>query len=161
MANNLPQFERIARNIYRFTNTSFAPEADEHPFDARNIHGSLPVRVKELFDNGHYAEATLEAFKFVDNCVGTLAPGTRSGQARMLEAFRKDAPPIALTPMATESDRDEQEGYRFLFAGSMVGVRNPRAHDHSVVDSPDACLDHLSLASLLLRRLDQAGYRLV
>jgi hypothetical protein len=41
----------------------------------------------------------------------------------------------------------------------MAGIRNPRGHLPSVVDDPDTCLDHLSLCSMLLRRLEQAGLR--
>ena len=52
-----------------------------------------------------------------------------------------------------------QDGYRFVFAGGVKAIRNPRGHEHSVVDDPDICLDHLSFVSLLLRRLEQAGYK--
>jgi hypothetical protein len=41
----------------------------------------------------------------------------------------------------------------------MQGIRNPRAHEPTIVDDPDICLDHLSFVSLLLRRLEQAGYK--
>jgi len=44
-------------------------------------------------------------------------------------------------------------------AGAMLGIRNPRGHKTGMVDDPDVCLDHLSLASMLVRRLDEAGLR--
>lgn len=50
-------------------------------------------------------------------------------------------------------------GYKFIFAGSQSAIRNPRGHDTDVEDSLDQCLDHLALASLLVRRLDDAGVR--
>jgi hypothetical protein len=46
-----------------------------------------------------------------------------------------------------------------MFTGGMKGIRNPRAHEPSIVDDPDICLDHLSFVSLLLRRLEQSGYK--
>ena len=50
--------------------------------------------------------------------------------------------------------------FQFLFAGSILAIRNPRGHEYDIEDSPDVCLDHLSLASVLLRRLQQSGYQL-
>ena len=41
----------------------------------------------------------------------------------------------------------------------MQGIRNPRAHEVTIVNDLDICLDHLSFVSLLLRRLEQAGYK--
>ena len=49
--------------------------------------------------------------------------------------------------------------FRFVFAGSMWAIRNPRGHEFDVIDDPDTCLDHLSFVSMLLRRLEQAGYK--
>jgi len=77
----------------------------------------------------------------------------------MMAAFDGAAPKMKLNGLGTTSEKDEQEGYRFMFAGAMQGIRNPRAHDPAIVDDPDICLDHLSFVSLLLRRLEQAGYK--
>jgi hypothetical protein len=43
-----------------------------------------------------------------------------------------------------------------LMMKSMMAIRNPRGHEVGFADSPDRCLDHLSLASLLFRRLEEA-----
>jgi uncharacterized protein (TIGR02391 family) len=75
----------------------------------------------------------------------------------MMAAF--DGSKVKLNALLTVSETDEQEGYRFIFAGGVRGIRNPRAHEPSIADDPDICLDHLSLVSLLLRRLEQAGYK--
>ena len=48
---------------------------------------------------------------------------------------------------------------QFLFSGSILAIRNPGGHEFGVRDSPDQCLDHLGLASLLLRRLEDAGFK--
>jgi uncharacterized protein (TIGR02391 family) len=129
-----------------------------HPFDTRNIHPKLPPKVKELFDDGHFAEATSHAFKFLDKRVEKLSGLSDTGFSLMMEAFDYKKPKIQLTPLSNQSEKDEQEGYRFVFAGSMRAIRNPRAHEFSVVDGPDTCLDHLSFVSLLLRRLEQSGH---
>ena len=130
MADSFKEFERIVRAAYRFTETEPVSESLLHPFERRNIHSSLPVKVKNLFDNGHYDEAALTAWKFLDR----------------------------LTPMATASEIDEQKGYRFVFAGSVWAIRNPRGHEIAMSDDIDTCLDHLSFASMLIRRLERAGF---
>jgi len=75
----------------------------------------------------------------------------------MMQVFAIENPLVRLNLLSTESEKDEQKGYQFIFAGSVLAIRNPRAHDFGLVDTPDTCLDHLSLASLLLRRLESAG----
>jgi uncharacterized protein (TIGR02391 family) len=78
----------------------------------------------------------------------------------MMAVLSEAFPNVKLTACGTLSEKDEQKGLQFLFAGSMLAVRNPRGHEYAVHDSPDECLDHLALASMLLRRLQAAGYTL-
>lgn len=144
-----------------FTEARQEQTEELHPFDARNIHPGLPPEIRRLFDNGHYAQATLEAFKFIDKQVQYHAGSSESGFRLMTQAFSEINPKIHLTPLATVTDRDEQKGYQFLFSGSVLAIRNPRAHEVCVKDDPDTCLDHLSLASLLLRRLEDAGFQIM
>src|SRR5258707_75344 len=59
-----------------------------------------------------------------------------------------------MTPLATATDRDEQQGYMQIMAGSMTGIRNPKAHGNLNPDSTKA-LHLICLASLLMRRLDE------
>lgn len=159
-------FERIARTVshYRALPARVvaalpAPEQPQHEFDRRNVHPNLPKKVRTLFDDGHYAEATFEACKFLDSFVGRHAPKTKAGERRMMEALNEDSPVIELTPRSTDSEKDEQRGYKFLFAGTMIAIRNPRGHEHSLLDDPYTCLDHLGLVSMLLRRMNEAGYK--
>jgi uncharacterized protein (TIGR02391 family) len=132
----------------------------EHPFDVRGIHEGLPQIVKRLFDDGHYAQATFEAFKFLDKEVARIAKSGLSGYKLMMDAFKDQSPAIQLTPLMTDTDRDEQKGYQFIFAGSVMAIRNPRGHEYAIKDSIDDCLDHLGLVSMLLRRIEKAGLKL-
>jgi uncharacterized protein (TIGR02391 family) len=152
-------FARIVRRAYRFTEERSLPAGGLHPFDERNIHPQVAVVAKKLFDDGHYAQATFEVYKFVDTHVQRLSVTKKKGRDLMMAVFSGTSPLIQLTPLSTESEENEQEGYKFLFAGSIIAIRNPRAHECGVVDSPDLCLDHLGLASMLLRRLEAAGYK--
>jgi uncharacterized protein (TIGR02391 family) len=159
MAIDLSRFERIARRAYRFTEAAPASVSADHPFDLRNIHSDLPADVRDLFDSGHYPQATFEAFKFVDEEMQRISGSTQHGTALMHSVLGGSPPTVQVNAWRNKTDRDEQEGYKFLFAGSMLGIRNPRGHKTGLVDDPDTCLDHLSLASMLLRKLDDAGLR--
>jgi uncharacterized protein (TIGR02391 family) len=158
MLTRLRRFETIARAARDFTEPQ-RRGAPPHPFDARNIHPDLPAIVRELFDNGHYSQATFEAFKYLDKEVQRHTASAETGFKLMMQVFGDSAPAIRLTPLSNQSQVDEQKGYQFIFAGSDPAIRNPRGHEYAVADDPNTCLDHLSLASSLLRRLAQAGYR--
>lgn len=161
---SLDQFEAIARALAGLSEKEPGVQSPTdtqllHPFEARNIHQAFPIKVKQLFDDGHYAEATFHAFKFLDKEVQKHSGMSESGFKLMMAAFDDANPRLKLTPLKNESERDEQKGYRFVFAGGVQAIRNPRGHEYAVVDDPDICLDHLSFVSMLLRRLETAGYK--
>src|SRR5271155_5489773 len=152
MSSSLEKFEAIARALAQLQETQPtlpAPEAAPlHPFDSRNVHPDLPSKVRELFDDGHYPQATELAFKHLDKEMQRHSGlTTESGFKLMMAAFDGANPEVKLNSLVTVSEKDEQEGFRFVFAGGMRGIRNPRAHDPGILDDPDICLDHLSLVS--------------
>ncbi len=159
--NDIDNFERICREAVRYATIDSTTAPSVHPFEVREVHFVLPIVVRKLFDNGHYSQATFEAFKFLDKEVSRLSGESETGFKLMMKAFSEDSPLIALTACKTVEEKDEQHGYRFIFAGSSLAIRNPRGHLYSLINSPDECLDHLSLASLLLRRIETAGFTLL
>ncbi len=154
----LPTFERIVRRAHLFSDEEVRLGPVDHPFDIRNMHPALPEHVKKLFDNSHYSQATFEAFKYLDKEVARISNVSLTGYKLMMAAFHDQSPAIILSDSATESGKDEQKGYQFIFSGSVMAIRNPRGHEYKIRDSIDECLDHLSLVSLLLRRIEKAGY---
>ena len=156
MADDVSQFEIIARRSPRYSERPSASAHGSHPFELRGLHPLVADATRHLFDDGHYAQATFEAFKLIEQEVRKMARSSKSGQALMMSAFQRKCPKIRLTEMNNQSELDEQEGFKFLFAGAFLAIRNPRGHEVGVDESLDDCLDHLSLASLLLRRLDAA-----
>jgi uncharacterized protein (TIGR02391 family) len=74
----------------------------------------------------------------------------------MNHAFSPDRPLIVLGDLKTTSGKNEQKGHMLLFAGSMMGIRNPKAHANVEVEETRA-MRHLFLASLLMEKLDEAG----
>jgi len=133
-----------------------AVELSTHPFDERNIHPDISKVSLTLFDNGHYSHATFEAFKLIDNRVKKISGIKDTGFNLMMAAFDPKTPRIQLNALQSMSDTDEQLGFRHVFAGAMSGIRNPRGHDNEIdrPDTIDLCLDHLSVASVLLRTLE-------
>jgi uncharacterized protein (TIGR02391 family) len=149
-------FERIVRTTGAPPTVPAAPPVEEaaHPFDERNIHTAVATVARKLFDDGHYAQATFEAFKFLDKEVSKISGVKESGYKLMMQAFAENTPPNKLTPLMTTSEKDEQKGFQFMFVGATWGIRNPRGHEFGMTDPIDLCLDHLSVASVLVRRLE-------
>ncbi|MGF1640269.1 MAG: TIGR02391 family protein [Rhodospirillales bacterium] len=87
MADPFPVFERVVRRAHAFTAARAMPAGGLHPFDQRDIHPRLPPTVRQLFDNGHFAESTFEAYKFVDQEVQKLAGLTETGVKLMMQAL--------------------------------------------------------------------------
>lgn len=111
-----------------------------------------------LFRDRHYARAVEEAFKFLNSAVRDKSGIThQDGAGLMRTAFSANSPILKLNAWESQSEKDEQQGYMDIFAGSMTGIRNPRAHDHQLVDAPEVALELLILANHLVRKLNAAA----
>lgn len=121
-----------------------------------NLHSKVIHASSDLFADGHYEAAVSEAFKSIEVRVRTMAGSAQSGVKLMGEAFGGTEPRVSVTTTTGQSGKDEQEGFGALFRGSMLGVRNPRAHDLFQPQDPQQALEYLGFASLLHRQLDNA-----
>ena len=130
-------------------------ELTNYLFDNMQFHPRVIEASKSLFETQHYAQAIFEAFKAVDNLVKEKTGLSLSGKQLMAQVFREEQPTIKLNEGRSQSDRDEQEGFKFLFMGAMVGIRNPKAHDNVVQTDPYRTLEYLGFASLLMRRIEE------
>src|SRR5512147_1973184 len=101
------RFEWIVRRAGRFTEARAEPRGGLHPFDEKNIHPGLPQIVRRLFDDGHYAQATFEAFKFLDREVQRHSGCTESGFKLMMQVLSDSSPTVQLTPLTNTSEKDE------------------------------------------------------
>lgn len=160
MLTRLEAFQEICRRAH-VVDESSSSSGNAHPFERRNLFPSFPKKVRKLFDDGHYSEATFEALKFLDKRVQAIAGSRESGFKLMMSVFGGDSPKLKLTGLTDDSQIDEQKGYQFVFAGIMSAIRNPKGHEHSIEDDLDTCLDHLTIVSALFRRLEDAGYQVV
>lgn len=144
--------------ILRECGIPYARPSNEEDFDKRGFHPEVMKHSRSLFLEGNYFHAVFESAKAFNVAVKQRAGVDKDGQALMHEAFSSSKPLIKITPCKTTTERDIQDGYRFLAAGLMSAIRNPIAHEPAIsfpVGRDDA-LDILSLISYLFRWLDEA-----
>jgi uncharacterized protein (TIGR02391 family) len=103
--------------------------------------------------------AVQEAFKALIREVRSRSGLGSDGNALMGQAFSDDGPLRIGDPRADSEGSSIQEGYRFLFMGAVLGIRNPTAHHPLVVPAEDEAFEQLGFASLLMRRLDEVEKR--
>lgn len=144
---NLKKQMRIEANIPKKANSNL--------FSDRKFHGSIIFASKRLFIDGHYSQAIFESCKLLNNKVQEISGLTIDGKTLMQQAFSPNNPKIKLNDLDTQSDKDEQEGFMHLFAGTMHGIRNPKGHEVINLKDPYKALDYLSFLSLLFKRLDE------
>jgi len=124
------------------------------------IHPSITEVAKSRFDSGHYADCAETAFKHINVIVKEIVKrktgDEADGAALMKRAFSVHQPVITIDDISTENGRSIQLGYMEIFAGSMTGIRNPKAH--LLIDiSKERAIHFLFLASLLMDTLDMAN----
>jgi uncharacterized protein (TIGR02391 family) len=108
---------------------------------------------RDLFVSGHYSLAVQEAYKALDRFIGDKSQISRhSGTALMDQAFSPRSPVLFWSERRTQSEIDEQRGYHQLYAGAMLGIRNPVTHEFNWVDEPEVALELLVFAQHLLRK---------
>lgn len=121
------------------------------------LHSSITRVSQSRFANRHYADAVEAALKEVNHAVKQIVLQETSeeldGAKLMNTAFSPNRPVIKLSDLATESGRNRQQGYMQLFAGAIIGVRNPAAHENTELSESEA-VHLLFLASLLMTALD-------
>lgn len=125
-----------------------------------DLHPEVKSVSLSLFEDKHYAQAVEEAFKKIIQEVKTtirvLTGESLDGDRLMNRAFGCEGqkPIIKFNSLKELEDLDEQKGLMYLFKG-IVGIRNKKAHVNVILDDPIKAIEYLSLASLLMRLLDE------
>ncbi len=110
----------------------------------------------ELYRDGHYRNAVLDAYIALENFVKEKSRRHDiDGAGLMRTVFSKNNPILAFNDLRDQTDLDEQEGLMHLFEGVALALRNPRAHTLRA-DTPQGALDYITLLSLLAKRADAA-----
>src|ERR1041385_2610453 len=125
-------------------------------FDLLIDQSELRETTRDLFANKHYALAVEEAYKCINNLVKRRASQGADGAGLMTKVSSVDKPVLRLNSLKDQSQRDQQQGYMLMFAGSMTGIRNPRAHEHKYLDQPHVALELLMFANHLMRMVMSA-----
>ncbi|UGB45136.1 TIGR02391 family protein [Frateuria edaphi] len=126
-------------------------------FEDLNLHPELARACTKLFQNGHYAEAVEAGCKVLDMLVKMRSMRQDlSGTELMQLVFSPKAPILKYNDQTNDSEKSEQQGMMFLFAGAMLALRNPRAHG-LVEDHPQNAVEYLSFLSMLANSLDRTN----
>jgi uncharacterized protein (TIGR02391 family) len=154
---------QVKRWFARQTNTGEAAANQMAAFYMLLCEGDeIRQATRELYQNGYYALAVEECYKCLCNLVKNRSKllgksgKPLDGWDLMVQAFDEKNPILALNALKTESDENEQRGYRFIFAGVMAGIRNPRAHHHAYMDDADRALEMLAWGNHLAAKLKAA-----
>lgn len=122
------------------------------------IHPEIASVARTRFESEHFADAVESSLKKINSIVKAKvleATGRElDGAGLMTTAFSVQNPIIPLDDLSTESGRNIQQGYMQIFAGAMIGIRNPKAHDNIIIDENRA-IHFLFLSSLLMYKLDE------
>jgi uncharacterized protein (TIGR02391 family) len=115
----------------------------------RLLHREVRDVARKRFEDGHFADAVEAAFKALNNEVKRIAAArgvtALDGAALMHSVFSVKSPTIVLADLSTASGRDMQQGFMEMFAGAMMAIRNPKAHDNIVI-SPERAVHLLFTA---------------
>ena len=147
----------VGRSGRNLGNVSNAERTMLDRFDEAITDDALRSASRQLFSDRHYARSVEEAFKCMNIEVRSKSGlNTKDGADLMREAFSANNPILRLNEFKSLSEKDEQRGYMDIYAGSMTGIRNPRAHEYSLQDDPIAALEMLTLANHLMHKLHKA-----
>jgi uncharacterized protein (TIGR02391 family) len=144
--NSISKLEMLVK---RLIPTDTKPESELHP--------KVLAASGKLLKDGHYPQAVFEAFKALEAYVKAKS-GVRNktGKALMTHVFSESKPILKIKPSLPDTANEEQEGFKFLFMGAMLGIRNPKAHYGVIQKDKVKTIQYLALASLLFKTVDEA-----
>ncbi len=132
-------------------------------FEKYDLHPDIKKIAFKQFQDGYFKEAIQNALVEVIDQVKIKANHPKNKNGRELDGddlmnhiFGCDnqEPQIKFNEQKTSLDKAEQRGLMNLFKG-IVGIRDRKAHLNFVQNDPLKTIEYLSLASLLMRLLDE------
>jgi uncharacterized protein (TIGR02391 family) len=125
-------------------------------FEGMDFHPRIADVCRDLYRDGHYAQAIFDASKALINFVKERsARYDLDGAPLMHTVFSRNNPILAFNDLSEQADQDEQEGMMHLFVGTVLAIRNPGGHAFPEY-TPEQALEYIGLLSLLANRLQQA-----
>lgn len=125
------------------------------------LHPSIRHVSEKLYRDGSYAEAACNAFIEINSRLKEIycekcpdLGNVPDGQALMNKVFADNNPVLEAGNLTTQTGRDIQAGTRFMFAGAMAALRNPKSHENITLGKEDS-MRRLIFASMLMFRIDE------
>ena len=152
------QFESINDNFNFELNESKkgTPTRLLSSYQGLKLHERISQASDKLYRDGHYANAVEDAVKALIKYVKEKSGADEDGKNLMQHVPSKNRPVLKFNELKTESDKNEQEGYMYLFTGAVVGFRNPRVDDLKT-DDPETALEMIAFISFLSKLVDRAN----
>lgn len=126
------------------------------------LHPRIESVSKQLFLNGHYANAAEDAFIEINDRVKKIykklnptATKIPDGDAAMTTIFSPNNPMLKVCDISTDTGMNEQKGLMLMLQGAMAALRNPKAHSNITISKDDA-MRRIMYASMLMYRIDDA-----
>lgn len=123
------------------------------------VHPQIKNVAENKFFDGYYADSVESAFKEINSRVKQIylkyKNEEKDGRDLMFKAFSAETKLLVFEGTDTESARNVQEGYKYIFAGAIQAIRNPKAHANMNISREDA-MKRLVLAGLLMDKIDEA-----
>lgn len=130
----------------------------------KHLHPKVIELAKPRFQGGFYADSVLsclrEANSIIKAHVLEQINQELDGAALMTRAFSVNNPIIQFANINTEKGRNIQLGYMKMFEGSMIGIRNPKAHEN-LNPNQRTTIHLLFNASFLFVKLEETGVLVV
>ncbi|MGD0597579.1 MAG: TIGR02391 family protein [Sedimentisphaerales bacterium] len=123
----------------------------------RNIHPEVMKYCKAELLQDNYFHAVFEATKGVAQRIRERTGLDLDGAELVQKVFSVNSPLLAFNTLRTEQERNDHKGFSNLLTGFFGAVRNPRAHVPKILwEGEEEAADYLTLASLLMRKIEQA-----
>jgi len=126
------------------------------------IHPRISAVSKQLYLDGHFANAAQDAFVEINDRVKKIfrilnpsASKIPDGDAAMTTVFSPNNPMVKICDTTSDSGMNEQKGFMFMLQGAMSALRNPKAHANITITAEDS-MRRLMYASMLMYKIDEA-----
>ena len=116
------QQEKVIKNLH-----DLAPEYPYYHW--RHLHPKIQEVSEEHYQKEDYIGAAFEAVKMYVKEVQKKSTLEQDGQPLMMSAFGKDNCKLQITNNNTQSEKDIEEGQKFMSAGVVAGFRNRVSHE--------------------------------
>jgi len=136
----------------------------EKLFDEIITHSRIKKSSEDHFRNEKYRSAVLDAMIELEEMIKEKAKFPKNNQDKelsgyklMFKVFDSNNPILRWSSLKRQTQIDELDGYKYIMAGAVLGIRNPKAHLR-FEQKPLRAIQLLHLATLLAELVDDSEY---